>query len=530
MAFRTWLTALSTAFGAAAFAGAVQLGIGYGFGIVRLDQTFVGPTAGFWPAQLAWIAWFAIVATVAGATVAEAVATRVAQRGHCEPAGRDMLRWTTFSLVAAAGAALAVAGLTVLPAASANGPTDPGAVVVAASLAGTAVGALAGVAALIHPVIRWSATAFTVALWLLAAGSVLPVLPDVSPAADLRPGVLDPAGLGSAGTGPRTLILLPVLALLLGATVSGMARWLVRPTLPGSMAGMAGPAVLSTAYLVAGAGGPDADYLSEPYWAALLAVAAGAAGSIGATAVRWPAVPRRRPAAPAPAPALLAAAPQASRQPAAGGPTGGPTRGQPQGEQPADEQPAVRQPAAAEQPTAQSPETEDHVADRPPEGGRPGAARPEQQHPGNAPPPTPVSVLPRAEPTPVAAAPAPVPVTTVDRPAPQPITTPPSTPAAPAPPSTPAAPSAPDESAAARRDESTTSGKATPAANLPRQRRARGSRSSEAAPAPPPRPEPPHRTEPPLTDEDKAHVDWISELGRPGQRSGRQPGDQASGR
>ena len=64
MAVRTWANTLGVGAGAGLLAGAGQLGIGYGLGIVRWDRDF--PTPGPWHAQLAWIAFLTVVAVVAG--------------------------------------------------------------------------------------------------------------------------------------------------------------------------------------------------------------------------------------------------------------------------------------------------------------------------------------------------------------------------------------------------------------------------------------------------------------------------------
>ncbi|MER6593085.1 hypothetical protein ABT214_14780, partial [Micromonospora purpureochromogenes] len=75
MAFRTWGKLLFTAFGVSVLAGAGQLGMAYGFGIVRLNGAFTDVNR--WPAQLAWVGWFAVTAAVVGAVVTVRLARRV---------------------------------------------------------------------------------------------------------------------------------------------------------------------------------------------------------------------------------------------------------------------------------------------------------------------------------------------------------------------------------------------------------------------------------------------------------------------
>ncbi|MEK8109329.1 hypothetical protein NKG94_41005 [Micromonospora sp. M12] len=78
MAFRTWGRLLLTALGVSVLAGAGQLGVAYGFGIVRLTGAFTGTTVNQWPAQLVWVGWFAANAAVAGAVLTGRLAHRAA--------------------------------------------------------------------------------------------------------------------------------------------------------------------------------------------------------------------------------------------------------------------------------------------------------------------------------------------------------------------------------------------------------------------------------------------------------------------
>ncbi|MGC1214357.1 MAG: hypothetical protein WA890_24245, partial [Micromonospora sp.] len=77
MAFRTWGRLLLTAFGVSVLAGAGQLGIAYGFGIVRLTGAFTDGSVNRWPAQLVWVGWFAAVAAVAAAVLTARLARRL---------------------------------------------------------------------------------------------------------------------------------------------------------------------------------------------------------------------------------------------------------------------------------------------------------------------------------------------------------------------------------------------------------------------------------------------------------------------
>lgn len=108
MAIRTWGKLLLTALGVSVLAGAGQLGVAYGFGIVRLTGAFTGATVNQWPAQLVWVAWFAANAAVAGAVLAG----RLARRG---PVPATTGRHLAVGAAAALGAT-AVAPLCMQPA------------------------------------------------------------------------------------------------------------------------------------------------------------------------------------------------------------------------------------------------------------------------------------------------------------------------------------------------------------------------------------------------------------------------------
>ena len=97
---RTWVRALVTALVTAAAAGAGQLGLAYGLGIMRWDQQFTNQN--MWSAQLTWSAWIAAVAVVAGAVSGVASLRR---HGH-EP---HLGSWLGASLAAAGGGLLTVA-------------------------------------------------------------------------------------------------------------------------------------------------------------------------------------------------------------------------------------------------------------------------------------------------------------------------------------------------------------------------------------------------------------------------------------
>ncbi|MFY1596494.1 hypothetical protein [Micromonospora sp. WMMD737] len=288
MAFRTWGRLLLTALGVSLLAGAGQLGIAFGFGIVRLSGTFTGATVDQWPAQLVWAGWFAANAAVVGAVLTERLARR---DGGMAGTGR---------LLAVAGAAAlgatVVAPLCMQPARTAELVSmDPVWAVGICAVLGALVGAGAAVAVLLQPPVGWNVAAIAGALWLLAVVSVAPSLVSTGPLDTVRLGVLEPASLDAGAVQGLALVVLPLVALLAGAATGGLARWRGHPPLVSGATGVAGPALVAFAYLTAGPGDTADRYQLTPYYAALLAVAVGALGSAAAALLRWPLVTRTAP-------------------------------------------------------------------------------------------------------------------------------------------------------------------------------------------------------------------------------------------
>jgi hypothetical protein len=278
MAYRTWGKVLVAGLVVGLLAGAGQLGFAYGLGIVRFARDFDG-ISGEWTAHLAWVAWFAMLSTVAGALVAD----RLARRSGYQGATGSRIAYA----VAAGVGAAAVAPLSMLPARVAEVPSvDAVTVAGLSALLGAVAGVFVALAVLLHQVIGWNVAAVTELAWLLALISVTPSLgpDDALPA--VRLGVLDPAWLGD-GTAQRLAIVgMPAIALMAGAGVGLLARWRGHPVVPVAASGVVGPGMLALAYLIAGPGGSGDSYQIAPYWGAIIAVGAGALGSVLAAVVR----------------------------------------------------------------------------------------------------------------------------------------------------------------------------------------------------------------------------------------------------
>jgi hypothetical protein len=301
MGLRTWSRVLLTALGLAAAVGAGQLGFAYGLGIVGLSRDFLAGLEHQWPAQLAWVAWFAMVATVAGGLAAGRTADRVGL--PLTLVGRAGL-----AAVAGIGAGI-VAPLTMLPArvAQVERAIDPVLTVGLTAALGAVVGVVAATAALAARPLAWNITAIIGAAWAVALISVAPSVGPRDPLPSVRLGVLDLPSLAPGTTRALALIGIPALGLLAGAASAGVARFSGRyhPVVTATC-GTAGPTMLALAYLLAGPG--DAGAQAAPYWASVLGVAAGALGSLLAAiapapggapppVLRLPPLPGRRAAA-----------------------------------------------------------------------------------------------------------------------------------------------------------------------------------------------------------------------------------------
>ncbi|MFI9639617.1 hypothetical protein ACIG87_06035 [Micromonospora sp. NPDC051925] len=284
MAFRTWGRLLLTALGVSMLAGAGQLGIAYGFGIVRLTGDFTDVNR--WPAQLAWVGWFAVTAAVVGAVLTGRLARR-------EGLPEDTPVQLAISGAAALGA-LVVAPLCMQPARAAElSAIDPVWAVGICAVAGAVVGAGAASAVLLRPPLGWNVAMLGGALWLVALLSAAPGVLSTEPLRTVRLGVLEPAWLGADRAQRLAIVLLPVVALLAGAVTGGLARRRGHVPLIGGAAGAAGPVLLAFAYLTAGPGDSVDRYQLAPYYGAVIAVATGALGSVAAALLRWPLLPAR---------------------------------------------------------------------------------------------------------------------------------------------------------------------------------------------------------------------------------------------
>jgi hypothetical protein len=276
MAFRTSAKLLGVALGVAALAGASQLGLAYGLGIVVLTRALDITMRDHWTAQLAWVAWFAMTAAVVGG---------MAARRHL-PRGSGAGTRLVTSVAAAVGAAVVVP-LTMQPARSTHvDGVQPVLVIGICAALGAAAGIFAAYAALSRQVARWNFCAVGIAAWVVALVSVAPGLAPGKNLPSVRLGVLDADFLSADATKRTALFTMPALALIAGVAVGWSARRRGLSTLTIALAGLAGPAVLTMAYLIAGPGSADDQWQAVPYWAAMTAAGAGVLGSVLAAVLR----------------------------------------------------------------------------------------------------------------------------------------------------------------------------------------------------------------------------------------------------
>ncbi|WP_346534235.1 hypothetical protein [Micromonospora sp. DPT] len=285
MVYRTWRNLLLTALGMGVLAGAGQLGIAFSFGIVQLTGASTRTTVNQWPAQLVWVGWFAAHAAVAGTVFTARLARRYGVLGSTG-------RLVAVAAAAALGATV-VAPLCVRPAQAAERfSVDPFWAVGICATLGALVGAGAAIAVLVKPPLGWNMAAVGGVVWLLALVSVVPSLATAGALPAVRLGVLEPAWLDADAAHRQAILILPAVALLIGAATGGLARWRGHPPLVNGATGAAGTVLVAFAYLTAGPGDAVDRYQITPYYGALLAVAAGVLGSAAAALFRWPLLPR----------------------------------------------------------------------------------------------------------------------------------------------------------------------------------------------------------------------------------------------
>jgi hypothetical protein len=267
---RRWARVLSTAAGTAAVAGAGQLGVAYGLGMVHLPTGV--PAAGMWETQLTWVAWIAALAVLAGAAGGAWMARREAEARPGAPAPWELGQRIVVSLAASIGAGIVIF-LTALPARAIDlSGSDPALEAALAAVLGVVVGILAAVTTMSLRVAAVSVVTIVAVVWLIALVSVAPTLGPDAPPALVRPGVLDLPAFGDGARSTVARLSAPLLVLLVGTALAAAARSRGLPRLHTIAAGVAGPVLLASAYLIAPPAGDDRAVQGPAFGGAMIAL------------------------------------------------------------------------------------------------------------------------------------------------------------------------------------------------------------------------------------------------------------------
>ncbi|MDG4822222.1 hypothetical protein O7635_10190 [Asanoa sp. WMMD1127] len=290
MAVRGWGGSVAAAIGVAACAGAAQLGLGYGLGIITWLPASDRAGEAAWAASLAWAAWIAATSTVAGAIGAQRLAEPA--EGDRESSGAALLGRLSLVVAAAVGALVTVA-LVAVPARAAVRADTFSPQTIAAGYA--VIGVLVGLVFAIWALSSRSAAGNIIAtigwLWLLA---VVSVIEGVVSGGDQPPAQLGvwQISSGSEAFWFRDYLYWPGAALALGAAFVIGALVARGPAadpfhrVGAAVSGIAGPLVVAAAYFLAAPRlsgiRPEqvSAHLLAPY-----AVLAGLAGSVLVTAL-----------------------------------------------------------------------------------------------------------------------------------------------------------------------------------------------------------------------------------------------------
>ncbi|HEX6500986.1 MAG TPA: hypothetical protein VF054_18440 [Micromonosporaceae bacterium] len=291
MAERGWGGSIATAVGVAGGAGAAQLGLGYGLGIVVWPRTTGAAAESTWLASLAWTTWIAASAAVIGAIVADRLS--VGTTGTPILAARERLSgrvatsaWRLTLALAAVIGALITVPLVTMPARDVVRPETYAPELIAAGYAilGVIVGLGVAIASLAARAIAANVLATTAWLWVLAVIAVID-----SVASGGAPGTtrLSAWRFTHGGWVRETLYVPGALLMLVAAfAIGALAAWRAARRddnrVGVAISGAVGPFLVAAAYFLAApkltGALPDEQlsaYLMAPY-----AVMTGLAGSV----------------------------------------------------------------------------------------------------------------------------------------------------------------------------------------------------------------------------------------------------------
>ncbi|MFS8499018.1 MAG: hypothetical protein FWJ70_12415 [Micromonosporaceae bacterium] len=175
MVVRRWGSAAALAVGVAAAAGAAQVGLAYGIGVIAWPPLPEATADEAWSASLAWACWVAATSTVAGAVLTDRLRARPAgDAAPVDDARLARLLWRLTLAVAGAVGALVTVILVAVPARESvvAGVSAPQAEAAGYALLGVLGGAVIAVAVLAARAAATNLIVTAAWLWLLAAASV----------------------------------------------------------------------------------------------------------------------------------------------------------------------------------------------------------------------------------------------------------------------------------------------------------------------------------------------------------------------
>lgn len=274
MTMRVRIAPVMTTFVVALLAGAAQLGVAYGLGLLLWARSFNDSSADVWAGHLTWICWLAAASAVSGAVAGGKVARLVSLP--------DTVGWRiVIAAVGGVGAAVTIP-LVMVPTryAALSSGADPVMVAGRVTVVGVLVGAVVAFGVLLARPLAWNAIATVVWMWLVALGSVVGALRRGDDPEETRLGVWSYQGDAVPDWVPAVVPMLAA-AFVIGFVVALLGRRVGVSRLGTAIAGTPGPLLVAVAYLVAGPGGqPNTDAQLLPYLAAPYAVIVGLIGSL----------------------------------------------------------------------------------------------------------------------------------------------------------------------------------------------------------------------------------------------------------
>lgn len=278
------------AIGIAAGAGAAQLGIGYGLGIIAWQP--VDASATTWVNSLAWVTWVAASSTVFGALFADrlsSVSAPVAPGTETMGARAITIAWRIVIALAAAVGALITVPLVALPSRTPR-PDNmvPYFTTGGYAVAGVIVGLVVAMGALTARAIAANVIASTAWLWTLAVVAVVDAVragSDVAGTAQLATWQFtDAVWVRGMVNLPGALLMLAI-SLVIGVLAAWPAGRRGDNRVGVAISGAAGPVLVAAAYFLAAPGLGERDQHLSSFVMAPYAVLAGLAGSVLVAAI-----------------------------------------------------------------------------------------------------------------------------------------------------------------------------------------------------------------------------------------------------